>query len=38
MENKEFKLVDLIFETEGCDVGAVLDKVLKRTPDDIIMT
>jgi len=37
MENKEFKLVDLIFETEGCDVGVVLDKVLKRTPDDIIM-
>ncbi len=37
MENKEFKLVDLIFETEGCDVGVVLDRVLKRTPDDIIM-
>jgi [NiFe] hydrogenase diaphorase moiety large subunit len=37
MKNKEFKLVDLIFETEGCDVGTVLDRVLKRTPDDIIM-
>ncbi|MDA3911258.1 MAG: hypothetical protein PF448_07875 [Bacteroidales bacterium] len=37
MENKKFKLVDIIFETEGCDVGVVLDRVLKRTPDDIIM-
>ncbi|MEA1873452.1 MAG: NADH-ubiquinone oxidoreductase-F iron-sulfur binding region domain-containing protein [Bacteroidota bacterium] len=37
MENIKFKLVDLIFETEDCDVDIVLDKVLKRTPDDIIM-
>jgi [NiFe] hydrogenase diaphorase moiety large subunit len=36
MENNKLKLVDIIFDTEACDTGAILDKVLKRTPEDII--
>ncbi|MFO7879074.1 MAG: complex I 51 kDa subunit family protein [Bacteroidota bacterium] len=37
MDFKKLNKVDLIFDKEGCDALAVLDKVLKRSPDEIIL-
>jgi [NiFe] hydrogenase diaphorase moiety large subunit len=36
MDFNKLNKVDLIFDTEGCDALGVLDKALKRSPDDII--
>jgi [NiFe] hydrogenase diaphorase moiety large subunit len=38
MENKKLTKVDLIFENDGTDATAVLDKVKTTSPDEIIMS
>ncbi len=36
MNTTKLNKVDLIFDKEGCDALGILEKVLKRSPDDII--